>query len=388
MVSAQFITQAAFTVGLPFLPLFIQDLGVRDPQQAALWAGTSATLSGVAMAVMAPIWGRLADLHGRKAMVLRATFAGAVVVGAMGLAAGPVALLVLRFVQGLVTGTVSASNTLVAATVPPERFGTSMGFMHTAVFAGAASGPLLGGVVADAFGYRVPFAVTAVLLLLAGLLVLLGARERHVKPPAGQPGHANRTKALWVALVPVVVVVFLDQFAGSVVVPVLPLVIAELSGEQGGVATMTGLVVGAFAVSASTGALLIGRLADRYSARDVLAVAAGGAAVLAFLQGFAWSPLSLGGLRVLMGFFVGGTIPAVNAVLNSLIRPEDRGIAFGITASAASFGFAVGPLIGALSVGVGFRAPFFLTALLLAAQCAWVLRSLPRAPRKEQRARS
>ncbi|MGI8748281.1 MAG: MFS transporter [Deinococcus sp.] len=383
MVASQLLTQTAFTLGLPFLPLYIQGLGVRDPQQAALWAGASATVSGLAMAVMAPVWGRLADRFGRKAMVLRATFAGVVVVGAMALVSSPAPLLALRFVQGLLTGTVSASNTLVADAVPERQLGSSMGLMQTAIFAGAAGGPLVGGLIADALGYRVPFVATAALLLLSGLLVLFGAHER-----GGTAGGARaerstrpprrRTRALWAVLSPVIVVNLLDQLAGSVVGPVLPLVIVHLSGpQQGNVATLTGSILGSVAVSASIGALAAGRLSDRWSPRRVLAACAGGAALFALLQGLAPSVLALGVLRALMGLFIGGTIPAANAILGALVPPQDRGAAFGLTASAAAFGFAGGPLLGALLLHLDFRAPFFLTALLLALEAGWVLRALP-----------
>ncbi len=353
MVVSQLVTQTAFTLGLPFLPLYIQQLGVKNPETAALWAGASATVSGLAMAVMAPVWGRLADRFGAKAMVMRATFAGVIVVGGMGLVGGPVLLLALRFLQGLLTGTVSASNTLVSATIPEKRLGFGMGLMQTAVFAGAAGGPLIGGFIADALGYRVPFAATAALLLVSGLLVLLLAHER--RPAAGQAtararGTRTGTRVIWAALAPIIVVNFLDQLANSVVGPVLPLVISELSGPGAtGLATSTGAILGSVAVSASAGALLAGRLSDRWPARTVLAVCAGGAALFATLQGLADSVLLLGTLRVVMGLFIGGTIPAANAILGAVVRH------------------------------VSIRAPFFLTGILLALECLWVVRAL-RAP--------
>ncbi|WP_407543507.1 MFS transporter [Deinococcus radiomollis] len=386
MVASQLVTQTAFTVSLPFLPLYIQQLGVKNPETAALWAGVSSTASGLAMAFMAPVWGRLADRFGAKAMVLRATFSSAVVVGAMGLVGGPVALLVLRFLQGLLTGTVSASNTLVASTIPEKRLGSGMGLMQTAVYVGVAGGPLLGGFIADALGYRIPFAVTAVLLLVSTLLILFLAHERRPPQvnPAQQGGNEGpvtvpRTHArvIWVALAPIIVVNFLDQLANSVVGPVLPLIISELSGPgRTGLATATGAILGSVAISASVGALLAGRLSDRFSAYTVLAACSGGAALFAALQGLADSVLTLGALRVIMGLFIGGTIPAANAILGALVRREDRGVAFGLTSSAASFGFAGGPLMGALLVHLNLRAPFFLTGLLLAFECLWVLRVL------------
>jgi DHA1 family multidrug resistance protein-like MFS transporter len=388
MVASQLVTQTAFTLGLPFLPLYIQQLGVKNPETAALWAGASATASGLAMAFMAPVWGRLADRFGARAMVLRATFSAVVVVGAMGLVGGPPALMALRFLQGLLTGTVSASNTLVAATIPEKRLGFGMGLMQTSVYVGAAGGPLIGGFIADALGYRIPFAVTASLLMVSGLLILFLAHERRpervpvesqAETPPAEP--RTRTRLIWVALAPIIVVSFLDQLANSVVGPVLPLVISELSGPgRSGLATATGAILGSVAISASVGALLAGRLSDRFAARTVLAACSGGAALFAALQGLADSVLTLGALRVVMGLFIGGTLPAANAILATLVRRGDRGVAFGLTASAAAFGFAGGPLMGALLVHVNIRAPFFLTGLLLALECLWVLRVLRSGP--------
>ncbi|WP_425145222.1 MFS transporter [Deinococcus sp.] len=389
MALSQLITQTAFTLGLPFLPLYLQDLGVHNPETAALWAGASATLSGLGMAFMAPIWGRLADRYGRKAMVLRATFAGAVVVGAMATVQGPPALLLLRLLQGMLTGTISASNTLVADTVPERQLGSSMGLMQTAVFAGAAGGPLIGGLIADHLGYRLPFAATAALLLLSGLLVLFGSSERRtVRPhvPVSRVERRVQTRLLWVLLAPVIVVSFLDQLAGSMVGPVLPLVIADLAGpHHGNVATLTGTILGSVAVSASVGALLAGRLSARFAPGRVVAVCAGGAALFALAQAFVPSVLLLGMFRVVMGLFIGGTIPAANVILGALTPPDSRGAAFGLTASATSLGFAAGPLLGATLVHVGLRAPFLLTALLLALESGWVLWALGRSGNLEQR---
>ena len=376
MVASQVITQVAFSLALPFLPLYIRQLGVASPSGAALWAGIAATASGLAMALVSPLWGRLADRFGRKAMVLRATFAGVFVVGAMGLVQQPLPLVLLRLLQGGLTGTVSAANTLVASVVPGEQLGFSMGLMQTAVLAGVAGGPLIGGAIADAYGYRAAFALTAALLFGAGALVLFGARERRrTRAPeaAGPPAPPNRR-----ALRPVIVVSFLDQFANSIVGPVLPLFVGALSGNVGrGTSTLTGMVLGAFALSASVGALLAGRLADRFTPRAVLVTCAAGAAVFAAGQALAPSVLALGLLRAGMGLFIGGTIPAANVILGQLTRPESRGAAFGLTASATALGFAAGPLVGALLLRAGDRAPFVLTALCLAAEAVWVYRQLP-----------
>lgn len=380
MVASQVISQVAFSLALPFLPLFIRELGVRSDQEAALWAGASATASGLAMALVSPLWGRLADRLGRKVMVLRATFAGVAVVGAMGLVAAPFPLFVLRLLQGGLTGTVSAANTLVAAVVPGRELGFSMGLMQTAVLAGVAGGPLVGGAIADAVGYRAAFGATAALLLGAALLVLFGARDRPLRL-SGTAGVGRRPRLAWRPLLPVIVILFLDQLTNSIVGPVLPLFVGSLGVGPGAVSTATGLVLGVFALAASIGSLVAGRLSDRVSPRRVLLVCALGATVFAFAQAFAPSVAVLTALRAGMGFFVGGTVPAANVLLGAVTRPESRGAAFGVTASANALGFAVGPLLGAGLLHLGYAAPFLVTGLCLLAQAVWVfwaVRSTPR----------
>ena len=191
LLVSQFAATTGFMFVMPFMPLYVQQLGVEDPGRAAAWAGLLNTATAATMALAAPLWGRLADRFGPKPMLLRATFAGAAVVGVMGLAASPWHLLGLRLLQGTLTGTVAAATLLVAATAPAGRAGQRLGTLQTVIFAAAAAGPFLGGVFADLVGIRASFGVTSGLLALSAVLILLGvdgARAPAEGAPRAQEG--------------------------------------------------------------------------------------------------------------------------------------------------------------------------------------------------------
>ena len=79
--------------------------------------------------------------------------------------------MLLRAVQGLITGTIAAANALAASVVPRQRMGYAMGLLQVGSGAGVALGPLMGGLIADAYGYNAAFYVTAASLFFSGVLV-------------------------------------------------------------------------------------------------------------------------------------------------------------------------------------------------------------------------
>src|SRR5947209_2280521 len=171
-----------FSFVTPFLPLFIEKLGVHGVTHVTLWAGLLAAGTALCMAISAPIWGVLADRHGRKIMVVRASFSAALLIGIMGLSQNVYQLLALRMLQGTFTGTVTASQALVASQTPKDRMGFSLGVMQTSVFLGNSIGPLMGGFVADQFGFRQSFFFAGFILFVSGLLITILVQE--VKPEA------------------------------------------------------------------------------------------------------------------------------------------------------------------------------------------------------------
>lgn len=201
LISAWFAQTCAimgFSFVMPFLRLYLRDeFGVDDPSSRAYWAAFIVSAPAFIMGFAAPLWGILADRVGRKPMVMRAMFAGAVVIGLMGFATSPAHLLVLRLAQGALTGTMTASAALVASVSPSDRAGFSLGVMQAAIFTGHAAGALSGGVVFDTLGGRAAFLVAGGMLFAGGVVVTLFADEGSAHPrEARRAGAAGSTDGL------------------------------------------------------------------------------------------------------------------------------------------------------------------------------------------------
>jgi MFS transporter, DHA1 family, multidrug resistance protein len=373
--STQFMAIAGFYFVVPFLPYYIQSLGVTDVGQVALWSGLCASATALGLAVMAPVWGVLADRYGRKLMILRATFAGVVIMTLMGFVTSVEQLLFLRLMQGVFTGTITASTTLVASIAPDESRGSALGSLQTAIFLGTTLGPLFGGLVADTFGYRPSFWITGLLLLISGIGVALFVHE-DFRPAAEtargrQPGY-RQAAILFFASGGVLLALLAARIllrAGTLVTsPVMALLVQVLLPSGDHLALLTGLVSGAGAVGGALGAPVIGRWGDRWGHRRFL-IGSGMTACLLYLpQALAPNVAWLIFWQLLCGFAIGGTMSTAMALLAELAPAGREGVIFGLDASATGLASAIGPLIGAgVAASIGLRAPFVVAAAIMAA---------------------
>ena len=144
------------------------------------------------MMLASPFWGQLADRVGRKMMVERAIFGGSVLLLIMAFVRDAEQLVLMRAIQGLITGVHSASYALVASQAPREQTGYAMGLLQVGAGAGVSLWPMFGCAVADMYGYRAAFYVTSAMMFLAGLLVLVGVHEKlnRCRPASGFPRQA------------------------------------------------------------------------------------------------------------------------------------------------------------------------------------------------------
>lgn len=154
---SQFLVMSAMTMIIPFLPLYLGDLGVTDPKVVSIWAGFIFGANFLTAFLFSPFWGKVADKYGRKMMILRSGFGMALVISLTGFATGPISLLLLRLLNGVISGFIPASIGLVSTNTPKERVGYALGFLQSGTVAGGICGPLIGGVLAQAFGYRMIF---------------------------------------------------------------------------------------------------------------------------------------------------------------------------------------------------------------------------------------
>jgi len=365
---AELICIVGFSFVMPFIPFYIRELGVTDERLVPIWAGILVTAPGLMFAVFSPIWGIVADRYGRKLMVERAMFGGAVLLALMGTAKNVYQLLALRLVQGAITGTVAASIALVSSVTPLSRLGYSLGLMQTAVFAGNTVGPWLGGITADHYGYRIPFYIAGGLLFLGGWLVLVGARERFSRPSVemvkanGSLGEVANHRGFPTMLA----VVFFINLGGTIVAPIFPLFVESLVAVKAMVASTTGLVIAISGLMAAVSAGVIGRISDRIGYKKVLVGCTLFSGIFCIPQAIAQSVGQLLGIRALFGLVAGGTGPAVNALVGKITPRNSYGRAYGLVTSVGAVGGAIGPLIGGLVASwLGLRPPFIIMGVAL-----------------------
>ena len=387
LLASQLLGTTAFMFVVPFMPLYVQALGVEDVGHAAAWAGFINGASGATMALVAPLWGRLSDRMGRKLMLLRATFAAVVVVGSMAFVTGPWQLLVLRLLQGTLTGTVPAATSLVAATAPVEKAGWRLGALQTVIFVAAGVGPALGGISADSAGLRSSFFIASALLAVSTVLVLFGVREN--RPVAegveegGRDGEKGRSALPYGLLLPGLLTLCAVNVAITSAAVALPGFVGTLAGAADRVASQAGWIIGTGALVASLGSLLGGRLAARFGARRVMVASLALAGLAALPQALSENVLQLWALRLAASFFIGCAIPVANLAIKSAAPAGRQGEAFGVASSATSIGFALGPVGGGLlAAGLGFWSAFLVPgAILLALALGLVAAYAPRSGR-------
>ncbi len=370
---AQALGTGGITLVYPFLPLYVQTL--RDAQfvSAELLAGIVIAAPPLVATIATPMWGRLADQYGRKKMVMRALFGASIVLALMGFAETALALILLRALQGLTSGIIAANMALVAGECPRERIGFALGSLQVGLFSGVAIGPTVGGLLAERFGFQIPFFFTSAMLVLAGLLVAFGVRETYA-PSLGQRLDLNPIKMMrgWRAILrlqgvkTVYLLRFLNGFSQRSIMPVAPLFVMALipTAMAAGASSYAGLVLTVSSITMTAGSLSLGWLSDRVGYRMVLLGAAAVAAAFYIPQAFVSDVTQLLVLQGLAGFAAGGVLSAPAAMLARFTALGDEGSVYGLDASVSSFANGMAPLSASIIAAVlGLRVVFALVAI-------------------------
>ncbi|CAI0846759.1 Tetracycline resistance protein, class C [Serratia liquefaciens] len=373
-----FFTGLAMSQILPFLPLYVEQLGVSGHQSLSIWSGLVFSGTFLVSALVSPLWGSLADRKGRKLMLLRASLGMAIVIALQGMVTNVYQLFALRALMGLTSGYIPNAMALVASQVPRDKSGWALGTLSTGQISGVIAGPLLGGLMADHLGLRVVFYVTAGLMFVSFLITLFLIKERRieVKKADRLSGKAVFQSLPYPALIVTLFIsTLMIQLANSSISPILTLFIKELSGDSGNIAFISGMIAAVPGVAALISAPRLGRLGDRIGTARILLAALGLTTLLFAIMAWVETPLQLGILRFLLGFADGALMPAVQTLLLKYSSDQVTGRIFGYNQSFMYLGNVVGPLIGSgVSALMGFRWVFAVTAVLVLLNCLQVRR--------------
>jgi DHA1 family multidrug resistance protein-like MFS transporter len=376
------MVMSGMTMIIPFLPLYIQELGVTDEKQVALWAGIIFAGNFVTAFLFQPFWGRLADKYGRKMMIIRSGVGMAVVMILMGFSTSVWHLLLLRLLNGTISGYMPAAAALVSANTPRERIGFAMGTLQSGAVAGTIFGPVIGGLMVKWVGFAPIFFITGSIFFVGTLLALFMVRESFDRKQAASKPQLSIFRGLQELrrtreLPSLYAVTFMIQFAILSSMPLIPLFVQDMHGQITLLAFYAGLVSSSMGFSNMIASPLIGRLGDRIGFERILSVALVGAALAFIPQAFVQNVWQLMAARFCLGFFIGGLLPSVHALIRKYTPDGMEGRAYSFNTSALALGNMLGPVVGGLLYGIiSIRGVFILTAILLFVNFLWVRRML------------
>jgi DHA1 family multidrug resistance protein-like MFS transporter len=379
MAVVQGTMMMGFSMMTPFLPLYIQQLGVHDMAHVNIWTGVITSANFLISALISPFWGSVADRKGRKLMVLRSTLAIALFSCLMGFAQSVWHLLLIRVLMGVFSGFSASATALVATTVPEKRLGYALGWTASAGLIGSLIGPLLGGFISDALGgYRQVFFIEGMLAFAASAVTFLlvkepprvveasGTRKPTLLEQFKSVGAMKEVRAMFVVL-------FLAQFSVMSIGPVLTLYTQELTHGAAYLGTIAGFAFTVTGIADLIASPFLGKRSDQLGYRRVLTICMLGAAAAYIPQALAPNIWVLIGSRFLLGCFVGGIMPTANALIGRLTPADQRGKVYGFTASATFLGSFAGPLVGGtMSAWVGIRAMLGIVCVLYLLNTLWV----------------
>lgn len=342
---AQFIAMIGMSGVLPFLPLYVTELGV-PPSQAALWSGLIIAAPFFTAALATPLWGMLGDRYGRKPMVMRAVLGLGISLALMGFATNIWVLFVLRIIQGAVSGFVASNNAFVGTQTPQEHSSSALATLQTSISAGNIIGPLIGGFVSDAFGHNAMFFVVGGLCMVSLLVIARFVHEdTSVQTPTQTIRKSLRSLLSSTTLRPVLLMVFLSQCSIVMASPIVPFFLRQKGAPEVILSSLSGLVVSIVGICTILTAPWWGKRADKLGFRPTMRIAtvivAFGMVLQAFIPSYEW----LFPVRAFIGIASGSLVPLLYGRLSHLATPNIRGGVMGLGSSSTLLGNLAGPLL-------------------------------------------
>lgn len=369
-------TMAAIQIGtgisiigvIAFIPLFLtSELGVTDPGEAAFWAGLISGVTPFFVAIAAPFWSMQADRRGPRFALSMILLILGVVIALMYFTRSPVELLILRMIQGMSGGFVAVGMSLVMNVTPKKQLTWAMGVFQASMVMGVMFGPLVGGMIADTLGYRMPFLIFCMLsffcLLAVRLMVprQIGLEQARKKEPfMKQLSYFMKNPVVRL----MVMLQFLCNCGMTGIGPILPLYIKEMmGGDAMAVATIVGIIIFIAGATSVTSSLNVSRLSARISMPKILIFASlvtGVNFILQYLMPEVWT---LGFMRGLTGFSLGMIMPLANTILAQSVPAEKRTMVVGFSTSFSLMGNVAGPMAsGVIAMQWGYGMVFWSTA--------------------------
>lgn len=361
-----FFTGASFSLVMPFLPVYIEQLGTAK-SQVDLFSGLAISVTAFAAAIVSPLWGNLADRKGRRLMMVRAAAGMTVTMGSLAFVPNVYWLLIMRFMTGVLSGYIPNATALIASQAPKEKSGWALGTLATGAVAGNLIGPLIGGMLAQWFGLQNVFIITGIILLICTILTILMVKEDFEPIEKADIVSMSELRQR-IDHMPILVGLFISslilQLGATSISPILTLYIRELNGSSSNTLFISGLIVSVAGVSAIISSPTLGKIGDRIGNHKVLLAGL----ILSFVcfmpMAFVRTPFQLGVLRFFLGFSTGALMPSINTLISKISPPEGVSRIFSYNQMFNNFGQVIGPMLGStVAHSMGYPSVFLVTSL-------------------------
>ncbi len=386
-----FLEAMAWNIVTPFVPLYVQELGMTDPPRIALWSGLILGIGPLGVALMLPLWDRMAERTGRKFQVLRALIGYSLAMAAATASRSVLHLFLSYLFDGVVSGFYPQMWNLVSTGAPAGGVASAIGLLQSVDLLVSALGPLLGGLLGDQLGFRPSYALAATLGIMAFIVMWLGYKEEdqhrekgakeRPQPPSGEPGLSGKPgipirKLLAVSgLFPILAMNFLVVSLVGGMRPLVPLYLQSLTPPDAPVATLAGLAMAAGSIAGALAALTLGRMTRRWPARNlvVISLIAGGAAT-ALVPAIPTLEVTFA-MWVVRSALTGGILVLLYGVADAQLPPKVAKAAYANLTGAMIFGYAAGPLFTGILGAVDIRGAFVVVGAALALMGLWAARA-------------
>ena len=383
---SNFLVAGTATMIMPFLSLYIDTMGNFSDSYVQKWSGLVFGITFVSAFLMSPIWGRIADRFGYKPILIITGFGISISILLMGFVHSVEAFFLLRLFMGIVTGFIPTSLAFISSQTSKEVAGKTLGTLQMGSVSGTLFGPVVGGLLADSFGFQYTFIITSVVIAIAAILVIVGIRETRVIQ--AEDAHVYSRKTVLSGIIHhrlvfnVMIITALIQIGNFSIQPLLSLYVSGLT-DSSQVALLAGITFSAAGIGNLLFARKWGQLGDSIGYEKVL----GALLIMAFVfiipQAFVTELWQLIGLRLLFGIAVGGLVPITTALVRRESPIEIQGEMMGYNTSFRFFGNIIGPMFGGIVSGyIGISSVFFVTGALFLASY-FVLSSTRKKPEQD-----
>ncbi|MFL2054715.1 MFS transporter [Leuconostoc mesenteroides] len=343
-----FMVGMAFSEAMPFLALYIMQISHFNQAQVSLYAGISYAASYLVVILVSPIWGKIADQHGRKPMLLRTAAGMGIVIILLSCVTNIWQIIILRLCQGLFDGYTPSVIALIAAETPLEERSVVISKLSTGYIIGGLMGPLIGGVLATIFSIRMTFFITGIILLCVAFISFYGIQENFQKINTSPTEKLASSKKESVWTVPILILLsatMLIQFVESAIIPYVSLMIKDLLFSEHYLTIMTGIVSALPGVATAVFATFIGKMSSHFGTLKILKLCELAAIIIYALLGMTTSLMFFAGLRFLIGIANAGMTPMIQVLLS---KASNRlSTVFSMSLSAQSLGSLAGSILGA-----------------------------------------